>query len=148
MKKVTVLCVGKIKEKYLTDGIAEYAKRLSRYCSFSLTELPDISGENEVRKESDALLSKMKGYCILLDLSGKQVTSPELSAIMDKAYLSAPEITFIIGGSEGVDERVRARADERIAFGKVTYPHQLMRLILAEQIYRAFNISANTPYHK
>lgn len=148
MKKVTVLCVGKIKERYLTDGIAEYAKRLSRYCEFSVAEIPDYADANAVKKESDGLLAKIRGYCILLDLKGKMVTSPELSEIMDKAYLTSPEITFVIGGSEGVDERVRARADERIAFGKVTYPHQLMRLILTEQIYRAFNISANTPYHK
>ena len=148
MKKVTVLCVGKIKETYLTQGIAEYAKRLSRFCSFEIVELPDISGANEVQKESDALLGKIKGFCILLDLKGKQLTSPQLSAVMDKAYLTSPEITFVIGGSEGVDDRVRARADERVAFGLVTYPHQLMRLILTEQIYRAFNISANTPYHK
>ena len=148
MKKVTVLCVGKIKESYLVDGIKEYAKRLSRYCSFEIVEIPDEKGEREVKIESDALLGKMKGYCVLLDLKGKQVSSPELSQIMDKAYLTSPEITFIIGGSEGVDERVRENANEKIAFGKVTYPHQLMRLILTEQIYRAFNISANTPYHK
>ncbi len=148
MKKVTLLCVGKIKESYLTQGIAEYSKRLSRFCSFEIVELPDISGANEVQKESDALLNKIKGYCILLDLKGKQLTSPQISDLMEKAYLVSPEITFVIGGSEGVDDRVRARADERVAFGNVTYPHQLMRLILTEQIYRAFNISANTPYHK
>ena len=148
MKKVTILCVGKIKEKYILDGIAEYAKRLSRFCAFDVVEIPDEKGGGEVKKESDVLLTKMKGYCILLDLKGKQITSPQLSASMEKAYLTSPEITFIIGGSEGVDDRVRQRADERIAFGAVTYPHQLMRLILTEQIYRAFNISANTPYHK
>lgn len=148
MKKVTVLCVGKIKEKYLLDGIAEYAKRLGRYCDFSVAEIPDFAGDSAVKRESDMLLDRIKGYCILLDLKGKMITSPELSAVMDKAYLSSPEITFVIGGSEGVDERVRQKANERIAFGKVTYPHQLMRLILTEQIYRAFNISANTPYHK
>ena len=148
MKKVNLLCVGKIKEKYLRDGIEEYAKRLQRYCSFCITELNDVSGVDEVKVESDALLSKMKGFVILCDIEGKLLTSPQLSDAMEKAYLTQPEITFIIGGSEGVDERVRNRADLRISFGRVTFPHQLMRLMLTEQIYRAFNIAANTPYHK
>ena len=82
---------------------------------------------------------------MLLDIGGKELGSPEFAAVIDRAYLSAPEITFVIGGSCGVDERVRAAADLRVSFGKVTYPHQLMRLILAEQIYRAFNILAGTP---
>lgn len=148
MKKTTILCVGKIKEKYLTDGIAEYAKRLSRYCEFSVVEIPDEAGDAEVKKESDALLTRLRGYVILLDLGGKELSSPELAEAVDRAYLTSPEITFVIGGSKGVDERVRAKANLRVSFGKVTYPHQLMRLILAEQIYRAFNILSGTPYHK
>ena len=148
MKKVNLLCVGKIKDKYLRDGIEEYAKRLSRYCSFCINELPDVSGADEVKAESDALLTKLKGYVILCDIGGKLLTSPELSEVMDKAYLTQSEITFVIGGSEGVDERVRNKADLRLSFGRVTFPHQLMRLMLTEQIYRAFNITANTPYHK
>ncbi len=148
MKKVNVLCVGKIKEKYLVEGIGEYLKRLQRFCEIEINEIPDVSGSDEVKRESDGILPKIKGFCILLDLEGKQLTSPELSLVMEKAYITNSEITFIIGGSEGVDARVKQRADVRLAFGKVTYPHQLMRLILVEQIYRAFNISANTPYHK
>lgn len=148
MKKVNVVCVGKIKEKYLDMGLAEYAKRLTRFCSFQITELPDECGDGAIKKESDAILKKLKGYVVLCDLGGKQVSSPELAELMEKAYLSSPEITFVIGGSEGFDDRVRASANARIAFGKVTYPHQLMRLILTEQIYRAFNITENTPYHK
>lgn len=148
MKKATVLCVGKIKEKYLADGITEYAKRLSRFCEFSVVELADEPGEAEVRLESDAILRRLRGYVVLLDICGKELGSPEFAAAIDRAYLSAPEITFVIGGSCGVDERVRAAANLRVSFGKVTYPHQLMRLILAEQIYRAFNILAGTPYHK
>ena len=109
MKKVNLVCVGRIKEKFLADGIAEYAKRLTRFCDFTVTEL---------------------------------------SAAMENAYLRTPEITFVIGGSEGFDDRVRGKADLRISFGRVTFPHQLMRLILTEQIYRAFNIAAGTPYHK
>ena len=148
VKKATILCVGKIKEKYFTDGIAEYAKRLSRFCDFSVVEVPDEPGDAEVRKESDALLGRLGGYVILLDLGGKELTSPEFATAIDKAYLTAPEITFVIGGSRGVDDRVRTKANMRVSFGKVTYPHQLMRLILTEQIYRAFNILAGTPYHK
>lgn len=148
MKKVNLVCVGKIKEKYLRDGIEEYAKRLSRFCSFNIVELPDIAGENEVKKESDAILSKLKGFVIVCDIGGKLLSSPELSSAMDKAYLTNSDITFVIGGSEGFDERVRKEANLSVSFGRVTFPHQLMRLMLTEQIYRAFNISENTPYHK
>ncbi len=148
VKKATILCVGKIKEKYFTDGIAEYAKRLSRFCDFSIVEIPDEAGDAEVKKESDSLLTKFRGYVVLLDIGGKELSSPEFADIIDRAYLTAPEITFVIGGSRGVDDRIRARADLRVSFGRVTYPHQLMRLILSEQIYRAFNILAGTPYHK
>ena len=148
MKKVNLVCVGKIKEKYLRDGIEEYAKRLSRFCSFNIVELPDVAGENEVKKESDAILSKLKGFVIVCDIGGKLLSSPELSSAMDKAYLTNSDITFVIGGSEGFDERVRKEANLIVSFGRVTFPHQLMRLMLTEQIYRAFNITENTPYHK
>ena len=148
MKKVTVLCVGKIKEKFISDGIAEYAKRLTRFCEFRVEEISDECGADAVRRESDALLKKMNGFCVLTDIGGKELSSPQLASVMDKAYLTVPEITFIIGGSEGVDDRVREKADLKVSFGKVTYPHMLMRLILTEQIYRAFNILAKTPYHK
>ena len=140
MKKVTLLCVGRLKEKYLTAGVEEYAKRLSRFCSFEITELADESGCDAVRRESDAILKRLKGYTVLFGIDGRLVTSPELSRLM--------EITFVIGGSEGVDERVKGAADEIVSLGRVTYPHQLMRLISCEQIYRAFNIAAGTPYHK
>lgn len=148
MKKVTVLCVGRIKEKFISDGIAEYAKRLSRFCDFKVEEIADECGDDAVRRESDALLKKMHGFCVLTDIGGKELSSPQLASVMDKAYLTAPEVTFIIGGSEGVDDRVRVKADIKVSFGRVTYPHMLMRLILTEQIYRAFNILAKTPYHK
>ncbi len=148
MKKVTVLCVGKIKEQYITDGIREYAKRIGRFAELKIDELPDECGDSEVRRESDAILKKLKGCVVLCDIGGKQLSSPELAEFMERTYLTAPEITFVIGGSAGVDERVRAKADLRLSFGRVTYPHQLMRLILTEQIYRAFTITAGLPYHK
>lgn len=91
MKKATVLCVGKIKEKYLADGIAEYAKRLSRFCEFSVVELADEPGEAEVRLESDAILRRLRGYVVLLDIGGKELGSPEFAAAIDRAYLSAPK---------------------------------------------------------
>lgn len=148
MKKIKILCVGKIKEKFIDLGIDEYKKRLSRFCDLKIVELPDERGDVAVKKESDALLKSMSGRVVLMDVEGKSVTSPQLSELIENSYLTSPEVTFVIGGSEGVDERVKARADERISFGRVTYPHQLMRLILTEQIYRAFCISCGTPYHK
>lgn len=148
MKKIKILCVGKIKEKFIDLGIDEYKKRLSRFCDLKIVELSDERGDVAVKKESDALLKSMSGRVVLMDVEGKLVTSPQLSELIENSYLTSPEVTFVIGGSEGVDERVKARADERISFGRVTYPHQLMRLILTEQIYRAFCISCGTPYHK
>lgn len=148
MKKVTVICVGKVKEKFFADGTAEYAKRLSRFCDLEFDEIPDDPSPDEVKRESDAILKKMRGFTVLCDVDGKTLSSEELSAVMDKAYLTSPEITFIIGGSRGVDSRVKSSASLRLSFGRMTFPHQLMRLILAEQIYRAFSISGGLPYHK
>lgn len=153
MKKVTLLCLGKIKEKFLTDGIAEYAKRLQKYCDFKVIELADYPDrEDSVRLESALIierLSALSGYKILFDIAGELVSSPELSKLLNAAYCRGnSEVMFIIGASSGVDERVRALADKKISFGRVTYPHQLMRLIASEQIYRAFTIADNAPYHK
>ena len=149
MKKVTVLCVGKIKEQYFRDGIAEYVKRLCKYCKIEIVELKDFATPDAVKKESDLILERLTGgYKILMDVNGKQLSSEENATMLEKAYLTSPEVTFVIGGSCGVDERVKNACDFRLSFGKVTYPHQLMRLILCEQIYRAFCISEGTPYHK
>ena len=149
MKKVQIVCVGRIKEKYFTDAIAEYAKRLSRYCDFSVKELPDCADEaGSVDKESLSILDELDGYVILTDIGGQLSTSVEVSDIFEKAFISCPKIQLVIGGSRGVNDGVRRRADKRISFGKMTFPHQLMRVIAAEQIYRAFTISAGTAYHK
>ncbi len=149
MKKTEIVCVGKIKENFIKEGIAEYAKRIERYARFSVTELPDCAVPSQaVETESSALLSKLDGFVILLDLRGREISSEELSAEMDRAFLSCTKIQFVIGGSTGVNDAVRKRADVIIRFGKVTYPHMLMRLILTEQIYRALSISAGLPYHK
>ncbi len=150
MRKIRIVCVGKIKEKFLTDGIDEYVKRISRFAKTEIVELADYATEDGtcVTRESDAILSKLKGTVFAMDLGGSNVSSEELADYVEKAYLNADEITFVIGGSRGYDDRVRAKADKRLSFGRVTYPHRLMRLILLEQIYRAFTITANLPYHK
>lgn len=148
MKKVNLLCVGKIKENYLREGIEEYSKRISRYARFNIVELKDFPPPDEVKKESDLLLEKLSGFVILTDIDGRLLSSPEIAQVMEKAYQRYPEITFVIGGSEGVDGRIREKADLKLSFGKITFPHQLMRLVLAEQIYRAFTITEGMPYHK
>ena len=149
MRKLELLCVGKIKESYYRDGIAEYLKRLGRFCDASVVEIPDLADDvGAAEKESKALLSRMDGFVILSDLRGKLLTSEELAATLERGYLRAPKGQFVIGGSRGVTDEVRARADAVVAFGRMTFPHRLMRLIAAEQLYRAFTISENVQYHK
>lgn len=149
MRKLELLCVGKIKESYYRDGIAEYLKRLGRFCDASVVEIPDLADDvGASEKESKALLSRMDGFVILSDLRGKLLTSEELAATLERGYLRAPKVQFVIGGSRGVTDEVRARADAVVAFGRMTFPHRLMRLIAAEQLYRAFTISENVQYHK
>ena len=149
MRKLELLCVGKIKESYYRDGIAEYLKRLGRFCNASVVEIPDLADDvGAAEKESKALLSRMDGFVILSDLRGKLLTSEELAATLERGYLRAPKVQFVIGGSRGVTDEVRARADAVVAFGRMTFPHRLMRLIAAEQLYRAFTISENVQYHK
>lgn len=149
MRKLELLCVGKIKESYYRDGIAEYLKRLGRFCDASVVEIPDLADDvGAAEKESKALISRMDGFVILSDLRGKLLTSEELAATLERGYLRAPKVQFVIGGSRGVTDEVRARADAVVAFGRMTFPHRLMRLIAAEQLYRAFTISENVQYHK
>lgn len=151
MKTVCVTCVGKLKERFFADAVSEYGKRLSRFCKLEICELEDKAGADEIKKESDAILSSVRAgeFVVLTDLKGESVSSEELSLMLDKAYASGKStVRFIIGGSCGVDDRVHRCADKVISFGKATYPHQLMRVILLEQIYRAFTISAGMPYHK
>ena len=150
MKKINIVCVGKIKEQYLKDGIAEYGKRLGRYATVKVVELADFATDSDVciEKESTAILSNLKGFVIALDIGGKQLSSEEVATVLDKAFITNSEITFVIGGSKGYDDRVRARADIRLSFGKVTFPHQLMRVILYEAVYRIYQIAKGTRYHK
>ncbi|MBO5223623.1 MAG: 23S rRNA (pseudouridine(1915)-N(3))-methyltransferase RlmH [Clostridia bacterium] len=150
MKKINIVCVGKLKEQYLKDGIAEYTKRLSRYASVTVKEITDYATDDNtcIEKESSLILPALKGYVIVLDIGGKQLTSPELAQSVDRAFVTNSEVTFVIGGSKGFDDRVRKKADMTLSFGKVTFPHQLVRLMLFEQIYRSFCITEGTPYHK
>ena len=158
--KITLITVGKIKEKYLKDAITEYSKRLSRYCKLEIIEVadektPDSASDTVNRmikeKEGDRLLSFIKddSYVIALAIDGKMLDSVELSEKIDNLMLSGKsDIVFVIGGSLGLDKRVLDRADYKLSFSKMTFPHQLMRVILLEQIYRSFRIMKNEPYHK
>ncbi len=152
MLKINIIAIGKIKEKYIIDGIAEFSKRLSKYINLNIIELQEeVDNSTAIKKESDkilAYLSKIKSYNILLDLKGKFIDSIELSNKLFDLTLNYSEISFIIGGSRGVSREVKEKADYLLAFSKLTFPHQLFRLILLEQIYRAICISKNIKYHK
>ena len=157
---INVIGVGKIKEKYLKLGIDEFKKRLSKYCKLDIIELddekaPEKLSEKEMimvkEKEGKKILSKIKdtSYVIVLAIDGKNLSSEELADKMsDLAVRGNSNITFVIGGSLGLSDEVLDRADYKLSFSKMTFPHQLMRLILLEQVYRAYRINNNEPYHK
>lgn len=160
MLHIDIICVGKIKEHYLKDAISEYTKRLSKYCSLSIIELSDEQVPNNLnnslsekikQSESDNILSHAKkdSYIICLDLKGKQYTSEQFSEKIENIALNGKSnITFIIGGTLGVTENLRNKSNELICFSKMTFPHQLIRVFLLEQIFRAFKISNNETYHR
>lgn len=151
---INIVCIGKIKESFYRDAICEYAKRLTRFCKLNIIELqesrPNGNDINKVQiNEGRSIITKLKGYVIVLDLGGNMLSSTELANKIDSLQCSGvSEITFVIGGSYGLSEEVKSKADLTLCFGKVTYPHQLMRVILTEQIYRAFMINSNSEYHK
>lgn len=153
---VNIVCIGKIKEAFYRDALEEYAKRLSRFCKFNVVELAEkqLAGKNDadvriVREdEGKRIVQAVKGYVIALDMRGQQLTSEELSAKLVKLTDTTSMITFVIGGSYGLADCVLERADYKLSFGKMTFPHQLMRVIAAEQIYRAFTIAEGSGYHK
>ena len=151
--KITLITVGKIKEKYLRDAIAEYSKRLSRYCKLEIIEVSasDVV-ENTIRdKEAERIMKYVKedAYVITLEINGKLLSSEELSAKINQLGIQGTShITFIIGGSIGLGKEVLARSDYALSFSKMTFPHQLMRVILLEQIYRSYRIINGEPYHK
>lgn len=159
MVSINIVCVGKLKEKFLKDSIAEYSKRLSKYCNLSIVEIPDekIPSKinptliNEIKyTEGKKILSHLKkdSYIICLDLKGNEYSSEAFSKKIDSIMLNYNStITFIIGGTLGIDKTVLDLANEKICFSKMTFPHQLIRLFLLEQLFRAFKISNNETYH-
>ncbi|HMM69210.1 23S rRNA (pseudouridine(1915)-N(3))-methyltransferase RlmH [Gudongella oleilytica] len=157
---IDIAVVGKIKEKYLAEGIMEYSKRLGRYCSLRILEVEDEKTpetmsykemEEAKRREGERLLSKIPDQALVIALSidGKQLSSEELSEkISDLMVRGTSHIVFVIGGSLGLSDEILARSQMKLSFSRMTFPHQMMRMILLEQIYRAFRIIKNEPYHK
>lgn len=158
--RVNVLCVGKLKEKFYADACAEFKKRISRYADMDIIEVNDEKAPEQL---SAALMEQVKDaegkrllektvqgeYVIAMDLKGKELTSPELSELMEEVMNGGKSrISFVIGGSLGLSDEVLKRADKRISFGKPTFSHQIFRIMLLEQIYRAFKIMRGEPYHK
>ena len=160
MLHINLICVGKIKEKYLKDAISEYSKRLSKYCILNIIELShekvpenlNASLQNIIiQKESDKILSSMKpnSYNIALDLKGIELSSEEFSDTLNKIALNYnSNITFIIGGTLGMSDKLLQSCDKLICFSKMTFPHQLIRVFLLEQLFRAFKIQNNETYHR
>lgn len=158
--KITVACVGKIKEKYFTDAVNEYAKRLSRYVTLNIEEVPDEKAPENMSEaqmlnvkeiEGQRLLKKISkdSYIVALVIGGKKMRSESLADFMaDSMVKGVSHITFVIGGSLGLSNEVIKGADLKLSFSDMTFPHQLMRVILLEQIYRANRIMKNEPYHK
>ena len=160
MQKITVLCVGKLKEKFYIDACAEYQKRLTRHCKLELIELSeqrlsDDPSEGEIAaalaKEADAIGERLPkgGALVALCVEGKSLSSEELAEALSRyASQGASQVTFLIGGSFGLAERVKARADLRLSMSPMTFPHHLARVMLLEQLYRAYQIQGGTRYHK
>lgn len=157
---ITIISVGKLKEKYLKLGIDEYSKRLTRYCKLSIAEVPDEKAPENLSdaemeavkgKEGESILRYIKEgmYVIALDIKGKMISSEELAVCLENLGITGnSNIAFVIGGSLGLSKEVIKRSDYKLSFSPMTFPHQLMKLILLEQIYRAFRIIKNEPYHK
>lgn len=157
---ITIIAVGKLKEKYLKQAVDEYSKRLGRYCRLDIIELadektPDNASEKDEliikEKEGRAILSKVKenSYVIAMDLKGNQLASEEFSKFIDNCgIMGNSNLVFVIGGSLGLSEEVIRRANYKLCFSKMTFPHQLFRVMLLEQVYRGFRIINGEPYHK
>ena len=158
--KISIICVGKLKEKYWNMAIDEYSKRLGKYVKLEIIEVPDEKApesmslaEEEIvkKKEGERILKNIKddAYCVTLAIEGKNLSSEELADFVEKTTLrGVSHIVFVIGGSLGLSKDVMNRANYYLSFSKMTFPHQMMRVILLEQIYRAIKINRNEPYHK
>ena len=159
MLTINIVCIGKIKEKFFKDAIDEYSKRLSKYCKLNILELPDEkipdktnqNIENEIKsKECDNIINHIKkdSYVVCLDLTGKELSSEQFSKSIEDISMESSQITFIIGGSLGLTEKILKLANQKICFSKMTFPHQLIRIFLLEQLFRAFKISNGETYHR
>ena len=155
--KFRIVAVGKIKESYLKDAISEYVKRIGRFASVEIVEVDECLSrgaqvakeiERVIKQEGEAILQKLEGYVVAMDIDGKLVGSEQLSAQIQEQKQRYSTFTFVIGGSNGLSDEVKQRADARISFGKITLPHQLFRVVLCEQLYRACCIEHNVAYHK
>lgn len=147
---IRIVCIGKLKEKYWKDALAEYAKRLSAYCTFTVTELKE-DPRDDIEKEGEEILRHIGNseHVITLEIRAKMKSSEELAQrIGDLGLMGKSDITFVIGGSNGLSAAVSKRADEKLSFSPMTFPHQMMRVILAEQVYRSFKILRGEAYHK
>ena len=145
MIKLNVIAVGKLKEKFWVDAVNEYIKRISRFAEINVIQIDE---ERTLMREGEEILRKAKGLKVVTDIKGKLIDSPGIAELIsDASNKGTSEISFIIGSSEGLCDKVKQAADIRISFGAVTYPHQLMRVILCEQLYRAMTIINNEPYH-
>ncbi len=158
--RIRIVCIGKLKERYWSEAVEEYSKRLSRYCELEIVQLkearlPDKASladeQNVIFEEGQSILKNIKegSQVITLEIKGKELSSEGLSAYLGELQLEGKsDLTFVIGGSLGLSEQVSARADFKLSFSRMTFPHQMMRVILLEQIYRAFKILRNETYHK
>lgn len=146
-----IICVGKVKEKFFVDAIEEYSKRISKYTKLEIIQISDEASESvALKKEGKKILSKIKDndYVVTLEIEGNNLTSLEFAKKIDNNFGSNKNLTFVIGGSYGLDDLVKQRSDYKLSFSKFTFPHQLFRVILLEQIYRAYKINHNENYHK
>ncbi len=159
MMTVTIVCVGKLKEKFFRDAISEYEKRLSRFCKLKIIELSDEKIPDNAKEAEEKLILEREGKRILsaidkntpiiaMCVEGKLFSSEELSEKIESLQMAGGRVAFVIGGSLGLSDEVKSCAISKISFGRITLPHQLMRVVLAEQIYRAFKIINNENYHK
>lgn len=159
MLNINIICIGRLKEKYLTDAVNEYSKRLKGFCTFSVIELNEEKGNDDpnaaqkekiLTEEGKRIIAKIKpgSYTIAMCIEGRELSSEELSKKLENTAFESSTVNFIIGGSYGLSDEVKNKADFRLSMGKMTFPHQLSRVMLCEQIYRALGISRNTKYHK
>lgn len=152
MIKIKLICVGKLKEKFWVEAQNEYIKRLQKFCKFEIVELPEKNHTSTIsetlQREGELILEKVEGKSVLFDINAKLFNSQNLAELIEKSSQATSIISFVIGGSYGVSEKVKHQMNEKVSFGKITLPHNLARIVAIEQIYRAFNILSGTNYHK